>query len=170
MSALGALVLLAPTGAGPTAGATLGNALVLGNCLSYALYLVLQRPILNELPPLTVVAWTFVFGGAATLLVSAPALVAAPLATVPARVWLGIAYTVLIPTAVNYAINTWAVRRSSPALVAAYTTLQPVVAAALGVLVLGEVPGWRDGLGFVLILAGLAAVASAAPARPVRAR
>ena len=62
---------------------------------------------------------------------------------------------VLFATLTAYMLNTWAVRRSSPTLVAAYTTLQPLSSAALAALLLGESMGPNAALGFVLIAAGL---------------
>jgi drug/metabolite transporter (DMT)-like permease len=158
VAVVGAFVFLHPDQLALGRGAALGNALILGNCLAYALYLVLQRPILAELPPLTVVAWAFLFGGLGVLLVSLRQLHSLALAQIPAATWLGVAYIVLIPTAVNYAINTWALRTSSPRLVATYTTLQPVAAAALAALFLGERIGAREVVGFLLIVGGLAVV------------
>jgi drug/metabolite transporter (DMT)-like permease len=159
LAVLGALVMLDPTQFSLTSGTSLGDALILLNCLSYATYLVLQRPLLAHLPPLTLIAWAMLFGGTAVLLVSAPALVGTRFTAVPAGAWAGMAYIALIPTAVNYALNTWSIRRSSPALAATYTTLQPVVAALLGGILLGEQVGFRQGLGFFLIVGGLAAMA-----------
>lgn len=155
LAVAGAVVMLEPGNLSLRGGTTLGNALILANCLSYAIYLVLQRPVLRELPPLTVVAWAYLFGSVAVLAVSAPSLAETSWGAVPTAVWLGVAYIVLIPTSVNYAINSWAIRRSSPALVATYSLLQPVVAAGLGVLFLAEVVGPRELVGFVLIVAGL---------------
>jgi drug/metabolite transporter (DMT)-like permease len=137
------------------------GALILVNGLCYALFLVLQRPVLTRIPWRTVIAWSFLFGSVGVLLVSIPALVALEPAKVPAGAWLGVAYIVLFPTVFAYAANTWAVRRSSPALVAAYNTLQPLVAAALAAAFLGERFGWAEGAGLVLIAAGLWRVTAA---------
>jgi drug/metabolite transporter (DMT)-like permease len=134
---------------------SLGNLLILGNCLSYALFLVLQRPLLRRLPWRTVIAGSFLFGGTAVLAASAPALASLDLGTMSAGAWLGVLYIALFATVFAYAANTWAVRRSSPALVAAYGMLQPVVTAGLAVAFLGETLGWAEGAGFVLIVAGL---------------
>jgi drug/metabolite transporter (DMT)-like permease len=158
LAVAGALVMLDPANLSLGGGSTLGNALILANCLSYAAFLVLQRPILRQLPPLTVVAWAYVFGSVGVLAVGAPRLAATPWTAVPAAVWAGVAFIVLIPTAVNYAINSWAIRRSSPALVATYSLLQPVLAAGLGVAFLSEGVGARELAGFALIVAGLAGV------------
>jgi drug/metabolite transporter (DMT)-like permease len=155
LAVAGAVAMLDPTNLSLRSGTTVGNALILANCLSYAIYLVLQRPVLRQLPPLTVVAWAYLFGSLGVLAVSAPSLASTAWAAVPPTVWLGVAYIVLIPTSVNYVINSWAIRRSSPALVAAYSLLQPVVAAGLGVLFLAEGIGARELAGFALIVTGL---------------
>lgn len=167
LSVAGALVLVNPlrfSGDGP---AVLGNVLILVNCGCYAVFLVLQRPLLRRIPWRTLIAASFVFGGAGVLLVSARALArldAAAMAAVPASAWWGVAYIVVFATVVAYAINTWAVRRSSPSLVAAYGTLQPLVSAALAASFLGERFGWAEGLGFGLIVAGLWQVSRQKPA------
>jgi drug/metabolite transporter (DMT)-like permease len=160
LAVAGAVALLDPWRVTALDRAWLGNLLVLGNCLAYASYLVLLRPLLRRLPPLTVVAWAFLLGGTATLAVGMPTVLAVQPGALPASVWWGLAYIILLPTAVNYALNSWAVRRSSPALVATYTTLQPLAAAGLAVFFLHESPGGGELLGFALISAGLAGVAS----------
>jgi drug/metabolite transporter (DMT)-like permease len=165
LAVAGALVLLGPKGISAGGGSALGNLLILGNCAAYAAYLVLQRPLLFRLPPLTVVAWAFLFGGVAIVAMSLPAMLRVSPAALPAAVWAAMAYIILIPTAVNYVLNSWALRRSSPALVATYTTLQPVIATGLAFLFLGETPGVRELTGFALIAAGLAAVTIAASRR-----
>ena len=155
LSVAGALVMVNPLRFSTDQGSAVGNLLILINCLCYSLFLVLQRPLLRRIPWRTLIAASFVFGGAAVLVVSLPALLALDYAAVPAAAWWGVVYIVLLATVFAYAVNTWAVRRSSPALVAAYSTLQPLVAAALAAAFLGERFGWIEGLGFALIAGGL---------------
>ena len=133
----------------------IGNLMILVNCLSYSVFLVLARPVLLRIPPLTVTAWCFVFGGSGILIVAAPDLATVPWTTLPTLAWVGIAYVVLFPTLINYLLNTWAIKRSSSTLVATYTTLQPVVATSLAVMLLGEHFGLRELFGFLLIVSGL---------------
>lgn len=155
LSVAGALVLVNPFRFSHAPGAALGNALILGNSLCYALFLVLQRPVLARIPWRTVIAWSFLYGGAGVLLAAVPALTTLELSRVSAGTWLGVFYIALFATVFAYAANTWAVRRSSPALVAAYGTLQPLVAVVLAAVILGERFGWAEGAGFALIVAGL---------------
>jgi drug/metabolite transporter (DMT)-like permease len=168
LSVAGALVLLQPQNfdlGGGTGGAAWGNALILTNCLCYSLFLVLQRPLLERLPWRTVIAGAFLLGGLLMLPLTAPALAALPGRHLSATAWWGVGYIVIFPTAVGYGLSTWAVRRSSPALVAAYNTLQPLIAASLGAAFLGEIFGWVEGIGFALIVAGLWRVSAGGSSR-----
>lgn len=162
LAAGGALVMVNPARFETSGQTAYGNILVLGNCLAYALFLVLQRPLLRRLPWRTVIAGSFLFGGTAVLAASAPSLIALDWAAVPATTWLGVVYIALFATVFAYAANTWAVRRSSPALVAAYGMLQPLVTAALAVPFLGETLGWVEAAGFALIVTGLWQVSAGA--------
>lgn len=155
LSTVGALVMLDLASFSSDGGALWGNGLIVLNCLSYALYLVRQEPMLLRLRPLTVVAWAFVYGGFGTLLVSARSLWSLQPGQVPAMTWWALLYIVTIPSGVNYALNTWALKRSTPTLVAAYTTLQPAAAAVLAFLLLGEHLGVKEAAGFALIVSGL---------------
>jgi drug/metabolite transporter (DMT)-like permease len=155
LAVAGALVMVNPMRFSSSGKMGVGNLLILGNCLSYALFLVFQRPILRRLPWRTVIAGSFVFGGSAVFLASLPALSDLRFREVPATAWMGVLYIAVFGTVVAYALNTWAVRRSSPALVAAYGMLQPVVTATLAATFLGETLGWAEGIGFALIVAGL---------------
>ena len=155
LSVAGALVLVNPLRFSADRAMAIGNLMILVNCLCYALFLVLQRPLFQRIPWRTLIAWSFLFGGGAVLLVSLPELARLEPAKVPAGTWWGVAYIAIAATVFAYAANTWAVRRSSPALVAAYGTLQPLVAAVLAATFLGERFGWVEGIGFALIVAGL---------------
>jgi drug/metabolite transporter (DMT)-like permease len=151
----GALTMLDFADADFSKGPFFGNLLILTNCFCYSLFLVLQRPILKRLPPLTVIAWAFGFGAIGVLAVGGPTLMKTQFSDLPNTAWIGLAYIVLIPTTLNYALATWAIRHSTPSLVATYTTLQPVGTAILAALFLAETFGVRQVAGFVLIMIGL---------------
>ena len=162
LAAAGAAVMVNPLHFSIGEGSALGNGMILANCLSFAAFLVVQRPVLRRLPWRTVIAGAFVFGAAGVLAAGWRRLAAVDFAAVPASAWWGVAYIVVFPTVLAYALNTWAVRRSSPSLTTAYTTLQPVATAALAAVALGESPDWLDAAGFALIVGGLWVVAKRA--------
>jgi len=161
LAVAGAIIMLDPTRFSLSETHTIGNLLVLTNCLSYAGFLVLQRPVVRRLPWRTVIAWSFLFGSLGILTVSWHDLASLDLGTLRPETWWLLAYVVLIPTVFAYATNTWAVHRSTPTLVAVYITLQPLATAALAKAVLGEPLGLRQILGFLLIGAGLVRVSTA---------
>jgi len=154
LAVTGALTVLDTTHFSLADDATIGNLMVLANCCLFAGFLVLQRPLLQRLPWRTVIAGSFLFGSVGVFAVGGRELAAIEVSEVPAGAWLAVAYA-LIATLLAYMANTWAVRRSSPTLVAAYTTLQPVASALLAAWFLGETMGWKSALGLVLIAAGL---------------
>lgn len=155
LAAAGAVTLLDPRSFSLGDSSALGTLLILVNCLSYATFLVLQRPLLAKLPWRTVIAWSFLFGGVGVTLVGMPALGTVDVPGLGMEVWLGVLYIALFPTFLGYLLNTWAVRRSSATLAAAYTTVQPLLTAMLAMVFLAERLGGPQIAGFVLIAAGL---------------
>jgi drug/metabolite transporter (DMT)-like permease len=164
LAVAGALAVLDPTRFSLADEETLGNLLVLTNTFLYAGFLVLQRPVLERLPWRTVIAGSFAFGSIGVLAVGGRELAAVEAAAVPAAVWWAVAVA-LVATLGAYMLNTWAVRRSSPTLVAAYTTLQPLTSALLAAWLLGETMGANAVVGFGLIAGGLWLVSRGGRAR-----
>ena len=106
------MTLLDPRNFSLSDASNLGTLLILLDCLSYSTFLVLQRPMLRQLPCGTVIAWTFLFGGLAVTLTGGKTLANVDLRAVDLRVWLGVLFIGLVPTFLGYLLNTWAVRRS----------------------------------------------------------
>jgi len=151
----GAFVMLDPARFDVSSDRMFGNLLILGNCLCYALFVVLQRGIVQRMRPIAVVAWAYVFGGLGAVLVAGPSLFSIDTAAIPPLAWWTVIYVIVVPTTLNYALITWAIKHSSPAVVATYTTLQPITADVLAAIFIGESVGLPEAIGFVLIVAGL---------------
>jgi len=142
-----------------------GAILVALNSISYAGYIVLSRPVLLRLRAVTLMAWLFTYG----------ALLFAPVGLLPLahtlpeltpRAWMYTAYILLVPTLLAYLLNAWALSRVTPTVVTAYIYLQPLVAAVIAWIQLGQAPERRALLAAPLILLGVALSAFA----PVRAK
>ncbi|HEY6390294.1 MAG TPA: DMT family transporter [Bryobacteraceae bacterium] len=71
------------------------------------------------------------------------------------RVWIALAVTGLLATALAFGVQTWAQRYSSPTRTALIFSLEPVFAWATSYLVAGEVLSRRGIVGAILILAGI---------------
>ena len=123
------------------------------NAVSYAVYLVLAKPVLARLPQLVVVAWLFVFGA---LIVPWFSLGTdwTPSAADTRHVW-ALVGILIFPTLLAYLLNTIVLASTHAGTTAVYIMLQPVIAALLGIVVLGERPGGAVVVTAVFVLAGL---------------
>jgi drug/metabolite transporter (DMT)-like permease len=115
-----------------------GTLMLLINCLSYALYLVLSKPLMQRLSALRVVAQMFAYGTWMLLPISAIPLARQNWRALSSGAWISLAIVIAGPTIVAYVLSAWALRYADSSLVAAYTYVQPVLATILGAIVFGE--------------------------------
>ncbi len=147
-------VVLGGAGFESGGGSLVGNLLILGNSLSFAIYLLISRRMLARYRTMTVITWTFVFGALGVLPFGARDLAgAAP--QLSAGAWAAALYIVAFPTLGTYFLNAFALKRAPASLVAIYIYLQPVVGAVLAAWLLGERPVAGTYLGGLLIAAGI---------------
>ena len=151
--------------------ASAGQSPASGQRSSYSFYLVLSRPILARYSvTFTVVSRVFLFGALPILAVASPFVVAFRPARVTPLSWLSLSAVILVCTVLPYLLNSWALARTHASRVAFYVFVQPVIASALAVSVLGETLNARTVSAAVLIFAGLAttlARGARLPARPL---
>jgi drug/metabolite transporter (DMT)-like permease len=133
-----------------------GVLLLLLNCTSYSLYLVLSRPILAHYHVATFTAAVFRYGAILIVLAAIPQLARFAPSRVPAVAWACVGAVIVFCTAIPYLLNSWALARTHASHVAFYVFLQPVVTTALAVLVLGEALTGKTAIAAALIFAGLA--------------
>jgi drug/metabolite transporter (DMT)-like permease len=156
----GALVIVFQRSGGEVGGgSSLGNLLIVANCLSYAGYLVLARGLVQRFPTLVVIAWIFWFSLPAVPVLLFGESVWPPAPT--ARVLASFAYTLCFGTFLAYLLNAFALARVPASTVAVFIFLQPLVAGAAGVLVLDERITLPVVVAGALLLVGIALVAFA---------
>jgi drug/metabolite transporter (DMT)-like permease len=132
-----------------------GDVLLMLSGLGYASYSLLGRTVLLRRPAFDVTARSIVWGAAAMLPLALlewtggarPALSAAAVA--------GVLYLGLVITALGYLLWNWALGRTEASRVAVFITVQPIVGALLGVVVLHEPLTVFTVAGGGLIVAGL---------------
>ena len=133
-----------------------GTALLLLNCTSYSLYLVLSRPILAHYKVTTFTATVFRYGAILIVLVALPQLLRLDWRAVPAEAWWCALGVIVLCTAIPYLLNSWALARTHASHVAFYVFLQPVITTALAIALLDEKLTPKTGVAAGLIFAGLA--------------
>lgn len=135
----------------------LGGLLVLLGLVSWALYSIGGREVMERLSPLTVNWTTLLF----SLLLQIPLLWAdqkllvTGTSAVPFSGWLALLYLIVFATALGQQAWLYGVKGVGPSRAGVFVNLIPVSALLLSALVLGETIGVREVMGIVLILAGV---------------
>lgn len=110
-----------------------GDFLVFLNAASFALYLVIVRPLMQRYKPMTVINWVFFFGTLVAVPFGWSDLQTATFETFPPAVWWKIAFVIVAVTFLTYLFNTFALKYVTATTVSSYIYLQPLLAAAIAV-------------------------------------
>ena len=164
VSLAGVLVFMSGKAGHLTAG--LGDAISLAAAALYALYTVLQKPLLARHPARFVTAWTLTAGGLPVLLATAPVLFVQPWGQVTWLGWTVLAWSIVGPVYVAWTVWAWASARAGVARTNAYLYLVPLVGGAASAILTGESFGTSELVGAVVVLGGLVLVRRAPALRP----
>ena len=138
LAGAGALLVVGGESLTGTRASFLGALMIVLNCLSYALYLVISKPHMARLSARSVVARMFLVGAVLMLPISAYSLLHEDWTRISPQAWITLAAVIAGPTVAAYLLQAWALRHAESSVVAAYTYVQPVLAALLGAMFLGE--------------------------------
>ncbi len=110
-----------------------GDILVMLNMLSYAMYLVLIKPLTTKYHTMTILKWVSFFGFLFMLPLTLKGVIGLHLQTVTVNEWLGVGYVVVLNTFLAYLLINFALKTMEASIVSFYTYLQPVVASVMSV-------------------------------------
>jgi drug/metabolite transporter (DMT)-like permease len=159
---LGVIIFLADKQGSPDS--LLGDLLSLGAAVSFALYGLINRPLVRDYAPETYSAYALLAGTIPLLIISTPAAVEQDWGAVSFWAWAGIIYMVILPVYVAYMLWNWAIARRGAAAATSFSLLVPILSGILSALIFGEEFGLVKLLGAACVLAGLIIIRS--PARP----
>lgn len=154
-------VALLTQGAGFTAPSG-GDLLMLGAAVARTVHVLAMARMESVRGADALSLTTVQLGGAVvvfTVLVTVPGTGASPWAAAAgfdAGDWAGLVYLSVFCTLFAFFVQMWAVRRTSPSRVSLLLGTEPVWAAAVGIALAGDRPGWPGFAGAVLVLAGTA--------------
>ncbi len=151
----GVVVVLAERGLALATDALLGDAFVFAAVITWALYTLLSKRLLQDYPALFVTGWSLGVGALLYLPIGLPYVVGLDWQAQNAVSIAALLYLALLTSVVSYLVWSWALALLDPSRVAVVSNLQPVVAAGLGWLVLGEAVTWHFWLGAALVAGGV---------------
>ncbi|KAL6316521.1 hypothetical protein AAG906_018224 [Vitis piasezkii] len=136
---------------------TLGCVYLIGHCLSWSAWLVLQAPVLKKYPArLSVTSYTCFFGLIQFLII-------ALVIERNSQAWLihsgaelfSVFYAGVVASGIAFAVQIWCIDRGGPVFVAVYQPVQTLVVAIMASVALGEEFYLGGIIGAVLIISGL---------------
>jgi drug/metabolite transporter (DMT)-like permease len=135
IGAAGAILLTLTAGTG-TGDSLLGDTFLFINAASYAVYLVIAKPLMKSYSPLTVITWVFTFGLIYVLLFppTVSDLLLADFSLIPNDAWIKIAYVIVGVTFLTYLLTMYGLKYLSPSVSSAYIYLQPVLVIFFAIL------------------------------------
>ena len=161
--ALLGVVYLVGTSYQASAKGALGDLLVMLNCLCYAGFLVLARPMTQKYDALSLTTWMFLVGTLVFLPVALVYGVRGQLAAASHETLGWMLYIILGATVVTYVLNTKVLRHVPASTVAVFTYVQPIFTAIAAYLILGSGLDWKVLPAAVLVFAGVWLVAMRKP-------
>ena len=132
---------------------SLGNLFVLINATSYALYLIIAKPLMNKYNPLTVIKWVFTFGFIYVIPFGWPEFQSAEWGSFGIDIWWRIAFVVIGTTFLAYLLNIFALKELPPSIVSTYIYLQPLLAGIFAILLGSDrINGLMIGSGLLIFI------------------
>jgi drug/metabolite transporter (DMT)-like permease len=133
-----------------------GDLLIVGAALTWSLYTVGSRSLLEKYGSLPVTAWTLWIGSGGLILLGIPSLLQTPILSTSAPAWIGVGYAGIFAIGLAYLLWYRGVQRIGSSRTAVYQNLTPVIALVVAWIWLGETPLPLQLAGAVAVLVGLA--------------
>ena len=127
IGAIGALILIWYGQKSSGSSSLLGNLFVFINACSYALYLVLVKPLMKKYHPITVISWVFLFGFCFMFFFGINEVLSTNYYAFTLNTYLTIIFVIVGTTFLAYLFNIYALNHVSPSVISSYIYLQPAI-------------------------------------------
>jgi drug/metabolite transporter (DMT)-like permease len=153
---LGACYLLLFRGGFEMGSTTLwGDLMIFINASSYAVYLVIAKPLLQKYHPITVIKWVFFFGIFFVTPFGIEQALKVDWINMPDEIWASVIFVVVGTTFFAYLLNIFALKIVNPTVASTYLYMQPIVAVSLDVALGIGTLSWQKIAATLLIFAGV---------------
>lgn len=140
---------------GNASNASLGNLLVFINAVSYAIYLIIVKKLMDKYNAFTFVKWIYTFGLLMVLPFGWNEYQEIQWATIPIPILWEIGFVVVFTTFLTYLFNLVSMRELKPTTVAVFIYLQPLFATVFAISLGKDELTWVKIISAVLIFVGV---------------
>lgn len=155
IGAIGAIILVLNRGEVSFNSETfIGNMFTLINAVSYAVYLVMVKPMMKKYNPITILKWVFFFGLIFILPITYNGLESVVWSSFSPKIWFSVFYILLGATFLAYLFIGASMTSLSPNVVGIYIYLQPFFATISSLFVGTDTMSWDKIVSTLLIFFG----------------
>ncbi|MDX1629332.1 MAG: DMT family transporter, partial [Fulvivirga sp.] len=129
--------------------------LIFINGASYAVYLVIVKPLMAKYKATTVIKWVFLFGLIIIIPFGFREFAEVNWQYLPGMVWFSIAFVILGATFTVYLLNVWSLKYVNSSVVGTYMYLQPVFATIIALIVRGDKIDVQTTIYAIIIMLGV---------------
>jgi len=133
----------------------IGDLFVFLNATSYAIYLVLVKPLMQKYKPMTVIKWVFLFGFIYVLPFGWTQFQEIEWATFTTNIWWAFGFVVVGTTFLAYLFNIFGLKELSPSVVSIYIYSQPLIASIMAIALQKDELSMEKILAALLIFSGV---------------
>lgn len=156
LGASGALIVILSAGDSDFQASTLlGNFMIFINSMSWALYLVLIKPLMEKYNSFTVMKWVFLYGLIIVTPFTVNSFAGANFAEIPINIWMSLMFVVFGATILAYFLNNYSLKKVSPSINGIYIYIQPLIAAIVSIAFGKDKLSVTDVISALLIMAGV---------------
>lgn len=135
-----------------------GDLLIMGNAASYAIFLVIAKPLMHKYSPFTITLWIFFYGWFMVFPFGINEVLNTEWTQLPFSAIAAWLYVVIGATFLAYIFNVLGLKFGTPTLVSVYIYTQPVLATCIAVLAGTDVLTWAKVIASLCIFTGVAIV------------
>jgi len=132
-----------------------GNLFIIINSISYALYMVLLKPLLLKYKAITVIKWAFSFGLIFIIPFCIKPAISADWQSIPVNIWFSISFVVIGTTILTYLLNIYSLKYVNPIVTVSYIYLQPFIATVVALLLGKDTLTIQEVISAILIFSGV---------------
>ncbi len=133
----------------------LGNVMMFLNATSYAIYLVIVKPLMIKYKPITVIKWVFLFGWFIVTPVGFSEFTQINWQDMPTSIIVSISYVIIGTTFFAYLLNINGLKYLKSSTVSAYIYSQPVIASIVAIMLARDEITWIKIVSTLLVFVGV---------------
>ena len=158
LSFIGVILLVLNTigahGNGITQSKPIGIVLMIGNCLFFASYLGIFRPLIQRYHVVTFMKWIFLFSTVVAVPLDFKELTHLPLGEMNTSYWLQLGYIIVFATFIAYFLLPIGQKQLRPTVVSLYTYVQPLIGMVTAIILGMDRLTWQKIVAAIMVFTG----------------